>query len=456
MSEAHAAGPVPVVAWLSPRQKWGLAAFGVVLVVFGGLVELRSAFLSRRMGDLSVFVRTAWAVRAGQDIYTITDENGFHYHYPPLLAILMAPLADPPPGADHTGALPYPLIVALWYIFNLICLALAVHWLARALEESSSQAVVRSQPAGCSRWWNLRLLPILACLPPIGHTLMRGQVNLLLLLLLAGMAAAWLRGQSWRAGLWLSGAICLKVIPGLLLLVPLCRRDWRCLTGCFLGLIVGLALIPAAVLGPQRTLFYYQEWTNVLVRPGLGAGGDSSARAKELLEVPATDSQSFQAALHNLLHPNRDTRPPVPSRGVRLAHWAIAGLLTALTMLVLWKRPANRPAELTALGALIIIMVLASPVCHLHYLALAVPLIIGAVAFWWERSGTEQLSVGLWTIGILNLIANILPNLPAMQGIRDGGLATAAALLLWGSGLILVTWPARSRPPVDMAARRVA
>jgi hypothetical protein len=444
------------VAWLTSRQKWGLIAFAVVVVVFGGLVEMRSAFLSRRMGDLSVFVRTAWAVRAGEDIYTITDENGFHYHYPPLLAILMAPLADPPPGVDRGDSLPYPATVALWYLFNLLCLALAVHWLARPLEEVSSQAAVRSQPAGCQRWWNLRMLPVLACLPPIGHTLMRGQVNLLLLLLLAGTAAALLRGQSWRAGLWLAGAICLKVIPALLLLVPLCRRDWRCLVGCALGLVVGMVVIPAAVFGPDRTRNYYREWTDVLVRPGLGAGGDSSARDKELLEVTATDSQSFQAALHNLLYPNRDTRPPRPSSLVLLAHWAMTGLLTALSLLVLWRRRGDRPAELTAFGALVVVMALASPVCHLHYLALAVPLVMGALAASWERAGTDRLGPGLLLVGVLNLAANVLPNLPGMQAVRDGGLATAGALLLWGTGLALVWKCAGHCAASGVAARRAA
>jgi hypothetical protein len=454
VSEAPTAAAVPGVAWLTSRQKWGLAAFAVVVLAFGGLVELRSAFLSRRMGDLSVFVRTAWAIRAGHDIYTITDENGFHYHYPPLLAILMTPLADPPPGADHSGMLPYPVTVALWYVFNLLCLTVAVHWLARVLEEGSADAAVRSQPAGCRRWWALRMLPVLACLPPIGHTLMRGQVNLLLLLLLAGMAAAMLRGQPWRAGLWLAGAICLKVIPALLLLVPLCRRDWRCLAGCAVGLVVGLGVIPAAVLGPTRTRDYYKEWANVLVRPGLGAGGDSSARDKELLEVTATDSQSFQAALHNLLHRNRDTRPPQPSAKVRRAHWAIAGLLTAVTLLVLWRRRGDRPAEMTGLGALVVVMALTSPVCHLHYLALAVPLVMGTLAASWERAGTDRVGPGLLTVGVLNLLANVLPNLPGMQAVRDGGLATAGALLLWGAGLAVVWRTARVLPAVPQ--RRAA
>src|SRR5207245_35335 len=116
-------------SWQSRGLILGIAA----AVLFGILVEMRSAYLQRRMGDLGVFVRTAWAVRSGQDIYSVTDHNGYHYHYPPLFAILLVPLADPPPGADQSWTVPYPITVAIWYVFSLCCLIIAVHWLACAL-----------------------------------------------------------------------------------------------------------------------------------------------------------------------------------------------------------------------------------------------------------------------------------------------------------------------------------
>src|SRR5262249_24509112 len=149
---------------------------GIAFVLFGCLVEKRTAFLSRRMGDLNAYVRPAWAIRTGRDIYQIRDDSGWHYNYPPLLAILMTPLADAPAGEDRTGLVPYSVSVAIWYALSLVCLALGVHWLAGALEQSSSDPRVSDQPAGCRRWWALRVIPVLACLVPIGHTLMRGQV----------------------------------------------------------------------------------------------------------------------------------------------------------------------------------------------------------------------------------------------------------------------------------------
>ena len=122
----------------------------LVLAAFGALVEYRSCFIERRMGDLTVFVRTAWAVRSGEDIYDVADEKGFHYQYAPLLAILMTPLADPPAGVDRTWVLPYPAITAVWYILNVFFLAVAVHGLASALEELARRLDGRTTVAGRS------------------------------------------------------------------------------------------------------------------------------------------------------------------------------------------------------------------------------------------------------------------------------------------------------------------
>src|SRR5262245_12549958 len=140
--------------------------------------------MQRHMTDLGVYLRAAWAVRAGENVYDVTDDNHWHYHYPPLFAILLTPMADPPAGTDRSGMLPFAISVVIWYCLNLSCLAFAVHQFGRILEEGSGDP----SPIGGRRWWQLRLFPILACLVPTGQTLMRGQVSLLLLALLAAAA----------------------------------------------------------------------------------------------------------------------------------------------------------------------------------------------------------------------------------------------------------------------------
>ena len=404
---------------LSKVQRAALILLLLAFVGFGCIVEMRSAFLKRRMCDLDVFLRGAWAVRTGNDLYNITDDNYWHYNYPPLLAIALVPLADPPPGVEQAGMIPYALSVALWYLFSLTCLAVAVHWLAGALEQRLQLST------DTRRWWALRLFPVLACLVPVGHTLMRGQVNLLVLLLFCGMMAGMVKGQRIRAGLCLAGAICIKLFPAFLLIYPLWRRDWRCLFGCALGLLVGLVLVPVAVFGPGKTLALYQQYTEVLIRPALGTGTDTS-RAHELTNVVATDSQSLQAMLHNTLNRDVATRPRQPAAWILGVNYLLGGVLTLLTLWPARRRSAN---IVLALGALILVMLFISPVCHLHYYVFALPLVMGFLAQDFQRHG--RVGRGISLLLSLNMITWIVPNLPGLELWREVGLATYGAFLIW-------------------------
>src|SRR5262249_28602501 len=188
------------------------------------------------------------------------------------LAILLAPLADPQPGTDANGYLPYPVSVAIWYVFSLFCLAAGLHVLASALEGTSPDPAVRGQSWGTPRWWALRVIPLLSCLPQIRGGLVRGQVTPLLLALLCAFIAALVRGRRLTAGLWLAAAICLKIIPVLLLVIPLSRRDSRCLLGCAVGLLLGLFVLPAAVFGPARAVDCSRQLYPVLLAPAGGGG----------------------------------------------------------------------------------------------------------------------------------------------------------------------------------------
>jgi hypothetical protein len=468
---------------LRPPSRWervALALFLVGWLAFGLFVEKRSAFMRRRMGDVGVYFRAGWAIReGGRPLYTITDDNGWHYHYPPLFAVLMVPLADPPtrdlglaagavaglagsPGApspllaasalaanpaplepDIGPVLPFPVSVALFYGMNLVCLALAAHLLAGALEAASRHEAVRNLSAGCRRWWLLRILPILICLPPLGHTLVRGQANVVLLLFVCGMVAALVRARSARAGLWLAGAVCLKLFPAYLLLVPLCRRDGRCLAGCALGLVVGLAVVPVAALGPAATWRCYEEQARVLVAPALHLGGDTS-RAKELIEVTATDNQSFQAVLHNTLYLDRNHRPSEAEPWVRRVHLLLGAGFTLLTLAAGWRhRHEAGLAPPLFVGGLTLVMLLVSPVCHLHYFTLSLPLVMGLLALDWEQGRVGRLSAVMVGLMTLQVLGNTLPLVPAFEVLKDTGLAAYAGLALWLAACVLL-W----RPPV--------
>jgi hypothetical protein len=431
-------------ARLTKWQRALVAGFFASFVVFGAVVELRSAFLSRRMGDLGVYLRAGWAVRSGADPYSVTDDNDWHYNYPPLFAILMAPLADPPHGTDLPGAVPYDVSVAVFYVLNVTLLFAGVHALASALERSSAFDVAGGPARFGRRWWLLRILPVLVCLPPIGHTLMRGQANVILLSLVCAFTAALLTGRRHLAGWFLAGAICLKIFPAYLLLYPLWRRDWRCLAGCGLGLVAGLVAVPVATIGPARTVACYKSLADGLVLPAIGRGGDH-VRDDELIKATRNDSQSIQCVIHKTIYLDPATRPELVADVARQAHRVIGGALTLLTLAAAGWRRTDRGADACLfVGALSFLMMALSPVCHTHYFALSLPLVIGLLAADRARRGTAVPAAATVVLLVLNVAGNLLPLLPPLEILKDTGAALYAGLILWLAACVTLRRQSRS------------
>jgi hypothetical protein len=247
--------------------------------------------------------------------------------------------------------------------------------------------------------------------------------------MLCAVTAAALRGQSWRAGFWLAAAICVKLIPACLLLYPLRQRDWRWLGGCAAGLFVGLALIPAVVFGPRQAWNYTVEWSEVFLRPVLNRGGDHS-RDKELVEATATDSQSPLRLIHFAMYPHLATRPADAAPWVRHAHWLIGGVLTAATLWSMRRRQLAGADLAVGLGALTIVMLMLSPICHQHYLCLMLPCAAGLIAYCWEKRCPSWLPRVLVVLLPFISVAMGLPFIPGFGVFRDHGLPGLAALSL--------------------------
>lgn len=432
----------PATDRLRPWEKAGLAGFALLFLAFGVVTEIRSAFQTTRKTDAGVYFRAAWAVRAGQDPFEVIDDNNWHYCYPPALAVALAPLADPPPGEPRAGYLPYWASVAAWYLLGLGFACLASHLLAGA--------ILPDAVPGSRRWWYARSVPLYVCLGGIGFTLGRGQVNTLIVALLAASFAALAAGRRVRSGAWLAGAIVVKVIPAYLLLFPFVRRDGRAFAGVAAGLFVLLGVVPAAVWGVGGAVEMNRKVVELVLMPGATGGGDQT-RAKELTGAAATDSQSFQAAIHAFQYPDPETRPNEASRWVRLTHLAIGGLLTLAAAWVGWRRLGPAPADqLVYLGCLCVLMLLLSPVSHMHYYAFAFPLAAGL----WLRSMADRpgaLGADRRTTLVLAAwgIAAAIPLFPGplFDLLRERGFAPAATLGLWAFALREIT-----RKPAASAA----
>ena len=419
---------------LSLPERIILLFLALVPIWFGVLVEVRGAILQTRRTDFAVFARAAWAVRSGADVYSITDEKGLHYHYPPLLALLMAPLADPPPGVPRTASLPFAASVGLWYLFSVFVAFQSVHTLANALTDTSRPLATAIGPRWSRGWWMLRIIPLLVCLPYLGHALVIGQVNVLWMALTCWMAAALLRGRSFRAGFWLSAAICLKVIPAFLILFPLWKRDGRFLGGAMSGLIIGLVIIPVAFLGADRAWQTGQRWTEVMLLPAMGIG-DNHTRDEELLGTWSTHNQAFAQILHKTIHIQSDPRPERISPWVQVSGLLLGVILTALTLLAYGTRPSGKPIDdVLCLCALCVNMLSLSPAGHPHYLLLLVPLVMALLARSWEFTAFVWAGPRLFVYLILGPIASAAPLIVQNEGIcYDLGFPMLSALLFWSA-----------------------
>ena len=403
------------------------------LLFFADIVQIRSAFLSRVMGDADCFFRAGWAAKVGKSIYEVTDPNGWHYNYPPLFAIAMIPLADPPPGESREGCLPYPISISIFYKVSLLSLFLGVFSLARAYEK---QFPLVFENLCARKWYYLRIFAIVVCLSPIAHTLMRGQVNLFLLMMICLAISFQISNRSFLSGIMIAGSICLKVFPVFLLIVPVWRKDYKQFAGCVVGLILGLVVVPVSVMGVEKTKTAYSDFYNVLIGPSLGISGDNT-RGVELTNLNSTDNHSVLAFLHGIEHPDFSKKPAKPSLVIKIVQILMSMLFLGW---LLWskgvpqKGSAMEDAHFLALASLL--MVLICPVSHSQYFVLALPLVMSLLVFSWFDSA-RVISPWLGILFLFYIVANLLPLLPLFENIKRMGIMFVPNFILMVYGTTL-------------------
>lgn len=414
-------------------ERIGLAFLALFVIAFAGIIELRSCFQKTRKTDFEVYLRAAWAVRTGEDIYQVTCSNRYHYTYPPAFAVVMQPFADAPPGASRDGLLPFSVSVACWTLFNFLLVSRMAHVLANL--------ALPHETRGSRRWWYARTVPVYVAFGGIGYSIGFGQVNVLLLAMMVEMLRASLQNKSFQSGVWLAACIVLKVFPAYLILYPIIRREGRSLAGVAVGLTVGLGAIPIMGLGFDKTVTAYCGYVNNVLMPGAIGSGSG---VKELIDLPSNDSQSFLAVIHGNLHPVRATQPPAASPETRVAHNAISAVLTLITMVVLWR---NRSDAIVSLGLLMLLMLHITPMSHMHYYCFGYILVAGL----WLKGMSENPSRVFpgWGVTLPLVVWGLGTALPLFPGalceeFRYRGLGLVSSMALWATGIVSMT----ARQPV--------
>ncbi len=218
-------------------------------------------------------------VRWSNQIQQVDEEDiyeRYDYPNPPIMALVLWPLAQLPPLA---GAL-------CWFYLKVGMVLLSLHWIFRLVEK-------HEQPF--PPW--AKVLAALLSLRPIMGDLSHGNVNLFILFLVVAALYLFHRGQDLRAGILLALAICCKVTPALFVPYLAWKRAWRALAGCGLGLALFLFVIPSAVLGPARNWQDLHSWVERMVLPYVRDGVVTSKHSNQslpgLVYRLTTESPSF-------------------------------------------------------------------------------------------------------------------------------------------------------------------
>ena len=166
---------------------------------------------------------------------------------------------------ERTGRDTYlPASVGIWYVITMALGLAGIGILARTVEDPFGNLAAGRGRRFSQRWWALRTAPMLILLPVIGRSQMRGQVGLLIVFLFVLFRRRDSQRQAeFRAGLWLSGALCVKLIPAILLAFALSHHELaHASSGSALRLLVAHPRAPS-LYSASRTASSYQ---NILQR----------------------------------------------------------------------------------------------------------------------------------------------------------------------------------------------
>jgi alpha-1,2-mannosyltransferase len=298
------------------------------------LVLLLAPILNSRPGigvyrvDLDVYRIGSWVWLAGGDLYgrlpNVLSGANLPFTYPPFAAIVLSPF----------GMVPYWLA------------SLVITVLSLGLVAAVSIMVLRSCEIRPQRAWLLLVLPAALVLEPVRANLDNGQINILLM---AMVAADCLGPRSRHRGLLLGIAAAIKLTPAAFILFLVFQRDWRAALRAGAAFLAATGL--AFLFAPHDSVVY---WTGVVADTGRIGG------------VEYSSNQSIMGALARL-------NVPQPLRGELWLALVIVVLVVA-AFGIQRALAAGRPALALAVNG--VAELLASPVSWSHHWVWAVPLVL--------------------------------------------------------------------------------
>lgn len=441
------------------RRHWGVFAGLAVALVIWCLVDVaQRAKIDREkpslhMTDLTVYTEAGAAFFDGREPYEVSNIRGWKYLYPPLFALLMAPL----------HVFPAPLQASVWFAVSAL-MACGCYFECRRIFVGSGSHALR-RPDFSKQW--LFMCALGAAVLPALNCLQRGQMGVALLYFLLLGFRLTLCGETY--GQWLLGGlalalpVALKLTPALpaatvsagLLIGALSARTgnrhgldftgrqvsararfvWSS-AGLGAGCVLFLLLIPAALVGWNANLGHLRTWHTKV------ASRFDDVRAVDFGEnVTSLRNQSLQNAAfrggnwvaHQFLGGPDDwsfdaTKGAMPMDSVLASHvvlgvrW-LALLTLGVVVMVCALRGDGRSAT-NAFGLACVATLVFSPVSRGHYFVFWIPAVV-SVPLWQLNSGRIRTA---WVLAITPAVLTIVHYVALEQAGRAGILGLGTTL----------------------------
>src|SRR5881392_151350 len=241
-----------LLGWPDPGQVALSALIGILLAFYAGRFLLPLlAPQAPRADDFQDYLFAAQQIAAGGNPYANFIRNhvpwdwslSSGYLYPPAFAVTLIPLTWV--GND--------LAVRAWLLLIQAAVLASLLIIYRVIGRPSRAEL-------------LALVAVLTTFFPLANTVLAGTMNSLLLLLLTGAWACWLRRRDTVSGVLIGAAALFKLFPAALFPYLAWRRQWTLLVAAGVTGLAGLVL-GLLVTGVDHNIYYFRE-----MLPHLAAG----------------------------------------------------------------------------------------------------------------------------------------------------------------------------------------
>ncbi|GGK35848.1 membrane protein [Nocardia camponoti] len=271
--------------------------------------------------DLQVYRLGIEAMRNGADMYgqlpKTTAGIGLPFIYPPFAALALSPFA----------LLPWGIAKTLYVVVSISAVAWTLYLVARRYHERSRQAALFV--TACA-------LPVAMMLEPVRETIDFGQVNLLLMVLVA--TDCLLPRTRYPRGMLVGIAAAIKLTPAAFVLFFLIRKDYK-------------AAAWAAGTGAGATLLAFVFLPTESKRYWFGGLGNVSGLSGSAFHT----NQSIQAVMARLR---------IEGLAFDLL-WVVLSLLLLALVVAAMRKAIDAPAIALALNAVFTLLV--SPISWSHH-----------------------------------------------------------------------------------------